>query len=121
MSETINSFFTIQSVGTLAGASAAVVFVSNTYRILTKSNSVVPPFIISIIVSFVGAYESGAWFGITEMFLVILNGCLLFCSALGVQETTVNLANRPPPGTVQAQGKQSIKWFSSWFNGWRQH
>ena len=115
MSESINNFFTMQSIGTLAGASASVVIISNSYRMLTKSNSVKPPFIISIIVSFIGAYEANSWMGVTEIFFIFLNGCLLFCTALGAQETTVGIANRPAPGTVTAQGRKPVKWLSSWF------
>ena len=114
MADPVQSFYTLQSLATVGGASAAVIIISNTYRKLSKSDSVIPPFVISLIISFVGAFEANAWLGVTEAFLILLNSCMLYCSALGVQETVVSVVNRPPPGTISEQGKEPVKWLSSW-------
>lgn len=110
----MENLFTLESFGTLATASAAVVVVSNTYRYLLKSNSVLPAFITSIIVSIVGAYKSQALSDLSEIILVILNGCLLFCTSLGIQEGAVGIKNRAPRDRISQQGLAKIPWLSSW-------
>jgi hypothetical protein len=48
-------------------------------------------------------------------FITFLNGCLLFCSAAGINETASKLAEPTPPGTVKPQGAAPVKWLSSWY------
>lgn len=115
MSDSIQSFFTYQSFGTVAGASFAVVILTNTYRTLAKSDSPIPAFVASLLIAFFGAYQAGNWKGLGEAFLILLNACLLFCTALGIQEVAVGTRNRPPPGAVKAHGRVAVSWLSHWF------
>jgi hypothetical protein len=115
MPDTVQSLFTFASIATFGGASAAVAVIANTYRRFRKSDSSIPAFVASLAVSFVGAYTAKSWLGIGESFLIVLNACLLFCSAAGMNEVALTAAQAPPPGGVQPHGLQPVPWLSSWF------
>lgn len=118
MGAPVQELFTFQSFGTIAGASAAVIAVSNTFRVLFRTDSPIPAFLASGIVAFLGAYIAEAFSNPAEWALIFLNACLLFCSALGMQETIVNVSERKQVGTIKAHGKpqeKRVKWLSSWF------
>jgi hypothetical protein len=117
MAGTVETFFTFQSFGTVAGASAAVMVVTNTYRRLRGSDSPWVAFISALIISFVGAYQANAWRGLGEVLLIVLNACLLFCTALGINETAAaGVASRPLTG-VSPLGLRKVAWLSSWLSG----
>lgn len=115
MIEPVQNFFTFESFGTLGGASVAVIVVSNTYRTLFNSDSAMPAFIASVMISFVGAYSSDSWKGVPEAFLILLNSCLLFCAALGILETGLGIKNKPMPGEIREFARSKVAWFSPWF------
>jgi hypothetical protein len=112
-SETVQNFFTASSFGTVAGASAAVVAVANTVRTLTRWQSPWPAFIASCIVAFVGASIAKTLSGASGYGLAILNACLLFCSATGLQDVVVR-ATQPAPPKLEQHAKRSVKWLSKW-------
>jgi hypothetical protein len=119
MANIVNNFFTLASLGTLAGASGAVVVVANTYRTLTRTNSVYPPFVVALAVALLGAHYSGKLGGIDEYAIAILNACLLFCTALGMNGSIVGIRNRTrsPRGGVKPHGGQPVAWLSPWIKG----
>ena len=112
--EDSKAFFTLTTIGTFAGASAAVALLGNTFRVLTGINKAWPPFVLSLVVSAVAAYELKA-FGdiVTGSFLVVLNACLLFSSALGMQETALGF--QPAAGGAKPQGRGNVRFWSGWF------
>jgi len=114
MPETSKTLFSLANIGTFAGASAAVTVLGNTFRALTGINAAWPPFVCALLVSFVGAYTLKALDDpVIGGFLVLLNACLLFCSALGIQETALRI--KPTPGTVRPQGLGKVRFWSGWF------
>lgn len=114
MEETPRTFFTLATIGTFAGASAAVALLGNTFRALTGINAAWPPFLCSLVVSWVVAYELKALDDLViGGFLVLLNACLLFWSALGMQETALRL--KPTAGGPRPQGRGNVKFWSGWF------
>jgi len=114
--ESTQSFFTLASFGTFAGASTIVMVLSNTVRKLLKIDSPWPAFIASLLAASVGAYSAGAWKTPTAILLIVLNACLLFCSALGIQQTAIGLTTNPATGGVtKRRGRAPVRWLSPWF------
>jgi hypothetical protein len=116
MENAIKEFFTSNAMLTFGGASAAVWIFTSAFRLLFKTNSVVFVFVASLIVSFVGAYIAGTYKDLVGIFLWLLNGCLLFCSAAGIQETFANAAKPKPVGKIEPHGARPFKFLSSYFD-----
>jgi hypothetical protein len=115
MTNTVQNFFTIQSFATFGGASLIVFVLTNTYRRLTNHDTPWVAFIAAEIVAFVGAAQShslGDWF---QYFVSFLNGCLLFCSAVGINQTATAATTPRSPSDIKQQGAKPVKWLSSWY------
>jgi len=110
------SLFSFQSFGTIGGATLAVVVASNTYRSLTKSDSVYAPFIVSVAVSLISSFTLHTLNGFPGYILALLNACLLFCTALGLNQSIVGVAQnaKKQPGDISAQGRKNVRWLSPW-------
>jgi hypothetical protein len=108
-------FLSGKALGTFAGASAATVTLGNTARYLTKKDLRVVPFLIALVFSYVAAEITGDPNTVGEWALVGLNGCLLFCTAIGANQVLVSAM--PQPGGTQAQGSEhrEIRWLQSWY------
>jgi hypothetical protein len=114
MPSSVSSLFDIKAIGTYAGASLAVVILTNTFRTLTGINAAWPAFVFSLVVSGIGAYAANSLDnGVVGIFIVVLNACLLFCSALGMQETA--LQAKPQAGGARPQGRGKVGFLSAWF------
>src|SRR6266704_3667485 len=94
----VQSFFTLASVGTLAGASAGVVAVTNTVRSFTPWRSPLVGYLVCLALAFVGAREVGRLNGGVDAFVAFLNSCLLFCTAAGIQGISVAASEAGKPG-----------------------
>ena len=115
--EDVRQFFEMESLFTFGGASFAVVVMVNTYQKLIDKHVVAFGFVVSQIVAFIGAYSSGALADWSAGFVTILNGCLLFCTSAGMQETTnaaIASDTKKKTGSVSAFGEEK-KWMKSWF------
>ncbi len=115
METTVQNFFTWTSLGTFAGASGAVLILSNTARTLFKWRSVWPAFIFALLISFFGANYATALKTGADFFLAVLNACLLFSSAAGIHETAFTLSQGTPVGGAAEYGRVPVVWWSSWF------
>jgi len=104
------TYFTWAMLGTLAGASTAVVVVGNTMRKLLKVDSPWVGFVTSLAVVFGVAIFTEQLTGLETGVLAFLNSCLLFCTALGINDTT-NVALSFAPGPY---GKSRDSWISAW-------
>lgn len=111
----VEGFITWTSLGTIAGASAAILVVSNTIRKIFGIRSPIVPFAVALIITFGGAYKAaGSLPNFYDCGLAFLNSCLLFCTATGGQEVIVDIKTTKPEGKPERHGKKKIKWFSSW-------
>jgi hypothetical protein len=113
------SFFTLDSFGTVAGAAGAIIIVTNTFRKATGWNSPMVPLIFSLLLGFVIAgYLADKLHNVGDYVLAFVNSCLLFCTATGGQEVAgAATEERKPPG-VGPHAKPAPKpvpYFSSWF------
>lgn len=118
-SSSSTNFFTGSSLGTFASASLAVVVVSNTFRRVFRRDWVVVPFIISIAVAYAAAATVRFSFANPlDVLLVLLNGCLLFCTAFGLNTVlvdTVQAAKNPREiGGERAHRRDPVPWLSIW-------
>lgn len=109
-----DSFFEWSTLGTLAGSTAGVVVVSNTARKLLRADSVWIPFITALVITVGLAIAGGSELTFGVIALTFLNACLLFCTALGVNDTVVEVVTPRPDGTVQAQGRRTVKLLQTW-------
>ena len=106
-------FYTWSALGTLAGASGAVIVVSNTVRKLAKWDSPWAPFICSLLVVLGGGFQSGALSSFGDYALAALNACLLFCTATGINQAMLEL--KPvPEGEMRPYGRRQVPWLSPW-------
>jgi hypothetical protein len=107
-------FFTWSSLGTLAAASAAVVVVTNTVRKVIGLATPLVPFIVSLLITIGGAYQTDALHGVGAWGIAFLNACLLFCTATGAQEVVVEAATPRQPEEAKPHAGRRLKWLSSW-------
>jgi hypothetical protein len=114
MPEIAQTFFTSQSLLTLGGAALGVVVVSKTIRTLSKWDSPWPAF-VSLAVCFTGAYSIKALSQPVNYPVSALNACLLFCTALGMNEAAgTGRGRRLRSRNATAQTEKDFSWWSSW-------
>lgn len=102
----MDDFFTVASVATLSGSVAAVVFIYNTFRHVFNWGPRWFGLALSILIS-VAAFKIATGLGDTQKttplgwasyLIVFINGCLIYSSAFGIQNTLVSgPASKPPP------------------------
>ena len=109
----MDELFSTVNITGLAGASAAAVVAGNTFRVFG-----VPPKLTALAASFVIAFtvlamrqEPLQWL---DWVLAFFNGCLIFCTATGMNETTAT-RTAAPPGKGFAGAKKGAPFFGSWF------
>lgn len=108
-------FLTGKALGTFAGASTATVIVSNTVRYLRKKDVVWPAAVSGLAFSALQSSIVGAnWSNVSTYLLILLNGALLFCTALGANQTLVSVTKPEQRSDVTAQGAKPVPWLSSW-------
>lgn len=110
-----SDFFTGESLGTFAGASVATVVVGNTLRKVVKRDLVAIPLIVAIIFAFVAAETTGTIEDVGDVGLILLNGCLLFCTALGIQETLISVTTSREEGVAVPHAARRVGWLDPWY------
>jgi hypothetical protein len=103
-------FFTLDTLGTMAVASAAIIAVTNTLRRAVGLGGAIVPFLVSLVITFGTAKianKLGDW---PEGGVAFFNACLLYCTATGAQET----AAPRPAGTTDLQSRRRLPLLSSW-------
>jgi hypothetical protein len=117
----IKSFFTPASLLTIGGATVAVVAVSNTARKVFGVRSPKVAFFASVGVALYGSivtgvlaqgFANGLLQAIGTVPLIVLNGCLLFTAAAGVNELSVGR----PVGKAKKHAATRKVFFGSWFH-----
>jgi hypothetical protein len=85
--------FTLATLGTSAGATAATLVVGNTLQSVFNLNAKWFSFVVAeLIMIFVAIFTTTTI--LSAYFLAILNGCLVYCSAVGLNTMT---SRQPPP------------------------
>ena len=111
--ESTNSFLTLESLATLGGTTLATIVVSNTYRVVFKKDPRIFAFIFSIGICLLFAVYSHA--EPMAYLVAVINGCLVFCSAFGLNNQVNSLAvKRDKNKEVDRSKKISTKFFGAW-------
>lgn len=108
-------FLTIKALGTFTGASTATVLVGNFLRFVTKRDLLLIPFLVALVFAAVQAEIVGAsWHDVASYLLIVLNGLLLFFTALGATQTLVSFHHPKETGAVRAQAMERRDFFTPW-------
>jgi hypothetical protein len=111
--EPINSFLTLESLATLGGTTLATIVVSNTYRVIFKKDPKIFALIFSIGICLLFAVYSHA--EPINYLVAVINGCLVFCSAFGLNNQVNRLAVKSDKNEEVDRSKQiSTKFFGAW-------
>lgn len=79
--------FTLANLGTTAGATAATVVVSNTVQsVVNRSPKWLALVVAQVLVLSVTVFAGTVL--VSDYFLAMLNGCLVYCSAVGINTMT---------------------------------
>lgn len=82
-------FFTTGSLGTLAGATGAVYIICGTLQKVFNFNPKWLALLVSVIISYVGAYLTQSMNdAVTKYFVALLNGFLIYATATGTNQIT---------------------------------
>lgn len=113
------SFFTLQSIGTFATASTAVLVITNTFRRLAPGIKVLwVAAVSSLLLSTTSAFIANTFDHPTGRsialgcFLILLNGCLLFSTAAGLNEGVA------APGKGGGGALESLNTRPTWRGTW---
>lgn len=112
-----SDFFTLQSIITLGGASAAVLVVTNTVRKLLGWKSFWVGFVTSLLIVFYGAYASDALTSLGQVLISLINTCLLFCTAFGLNESAATFVGARQDHVQVASdsgARRSKPWLMLW-------
>src|ERR1700674_4958714 len=108
------SYFTLDSFGTIAGSTAAIMILTNTFRKVTRRTTPLAPFVISLVIGFVVAGGfAGKLHDPVDWLVAFLNSCLLFCTATGGQEVAATGGQSQEPGGITRQSLKPVRFFSS--------
>jgi hypothetical protein len=105
-------FFTAKALGTFTGASVATVIVSNTVRVLIGKDWRFIPFVVALVFAYAASRIVGDPHTFPDYLLVLLNGCLLFCTAIGANDVLVAQAQ---PDGIRRQSARRVRWLQSWY------
>jgi len=100
--------FTAVNIGSVTIATSAIIVVTNTLYTLFRLSTKWTAFAMALIIAYLNVIFSSMpqWF---DWILAFVNACLLFCSALGLNEIVVR--------SGKAQTKEPVqegKFFRSW-------
>jgi hypothetical protein len=98
--------FTTQSMLTLGGATAGTVVVCNGLQAAFNFNPKWLALAVSLAIALVGAFglsdSSGHY--VSTGFIAVLNGFLIYCTALGANTVVVSRGTAAPSSAVRARG-----------------
>jgi zinc transporter ZupT len=103
-------FFTAVNIGSVTVATSAIIVVSNTLYALFRLPQKWTAIVVALLISYLNVvFLAGAqWY---DWVLAFVNGCLLFCSALGLNEIVVSSKRTEGKDVNSIQG-----FFRTWLN-----
>ena len=111
--EPISNFLTLESLATLGGTTLATIVVSNTYKVIFKKDPKIFALIFSIGICLLFAIYSHA--EPINYLVAVINGCLVFCSAFGLNNQVSRLAVKgDKEGEVTRSKQVPVKFFGAW-------
>ena len=110
------ALLTPTTVGTMAGATCGVVAVSVVFRKVFKINHPIVPLVTSLVVTLALAQTTNSLGTLIDWLIAVLNGCILFCAAVGANETAADATTPKPAGAGMQQGGAPMPWIKSFFD-----
>jgi hypothetical protein len=109
-------FFTTDALGTFGGVTLATVAVGNAVSLLFKRDLKVVPFLIALGLCILLAADGDSLGGVKGWIVAVVNGCLVFCTAAGVQVTALISGQGRDAADMRAQAARgkSGPWLGSW-------
>ncbi len=110
----VNDFFTLQSLGTFAGASGATLLIGNAIQYVFNVNPrwlalAVAEFVCLGVVA-VGQIDGVSAVAVTPFFVAFVNGFLVFCSAVGLTEMGAGARDRTRrPGGAETMMRRTLE------------
>jgi hypothetical protein len=98
-----HNFLDSTTIGTMGAAAAGVFAVCVLVRKVFKVNHPAVPAVTSMLISFGLAGSNGTLNTFLGWIIAALNGCLLFCAAVGANETATDFVTPKPVGKGQVQ------------------
>lgn len=99
-----NEFFTIQSMLTLSGATGATFVICNGIQKAFNFNPRWLALAIAQVISIWGIFQANADIDISDLFIAIVNGFLIFCTAAGGTSIGAGITDLEPKGELKARG-----------------
>jgi hypothetical protein len=106
-------FLTVASISTFAGASGAVWCVTATIQKLWGKTSVWIPFTVSVVIGLVVAWKTLGLQDPLEWIVAIVNCCMLFASATGLNESAAAALDARAGSALRAQTARK-RFVESW-------
>lgn len=101
------------ALAVLSSASLAVTVITNTVHALTKRSSPWIPFLASVVIVVGVTLATGKTKEPITWLLALVNACLLFCTAAGIQGVIGQVAPRTPDPGAKPQSFAG-RWTQSW-------
>ncbi len=110
-------FFTVASVSSLAVAASAVNVTANALYRYAKVDQKKTAFVGGLVIAYLNVFVkiNPHW---AEWLVAFLNGCLLFCTAMGINDVLVAPARPRRKGMLPSQVHEGKAFFTSWWK-WR--
>ena len=107
-------FFTVSSLGTLAGATGAVYIICNTIQKVFNFNPRWLALLVSVLISYLGAAITvSTGDHVTKYFIALLNGFLIYATATGTNQVTGKKDDTTVHHTVIRQSIQQKRQFNT--------
>jgi hypothetical protein len=110
-----SEFLNNSTVLTFGGSTVGVFAVSVAIRKVFKINHAAVPFAISLLLAFGLAASQSTLHTFSAWVVAIVNGCVLFCAAVGANETVTDFATERPTGKGEQYGKAAMPAITSFF------
>ena len=116
------TFYTWQGLLSVGVAAGVVVMVAGGIRRLTGLSHPGIPFLIALIIALGGANSThnlnitANVDGLFQIVIIVINAFLLFCTAMGGQDTLVEGAKGELTGAGETQSGKPKGWFDSWLH-----
>lgn len=113
-------FFTITSISSLAVAASAVNVTANALHRFIRIDPKKSAFIAALLIAYLNIFVNGN-FHWAEWIIAFINGCLLFCTAMGINDVLESPPSPPVRTRKLFPGSTNELTRKPFFVTWRKH
>ena len=103
------------SIATFTGTTFAITLITSVVRRLTGTSTPLIPAAFALIICLGFAFDRGFPHDFVGWLVIVVNACMLFCAAVGANETTTSLAHPKPAGLGAQHAAKPRRWFATFF------